>query len=204
MSVVELNVSGTRIEVLRSTLEKSDFFRAMLDRPELQIRGDDGSIFVDEDPDDFRALLKILRGRESAVKGSLFNHLIDYYQVSSCISLSPPPEPLKLEINRQTFIQSYVQQDTWFAFTLPANTERFDIQTTASDLIIDQLCVNEVRYTNTELSMLFDVIHVAPMRIWRSNKYFHEMHGERELRCQVSLKSDTSYKKCTITYLYYK
>lgn len=204
MRVVKLNVSGTRIEVLRSTLEKSDFFRAMLNRPELQVLGDDGSIFVDEDPDDFRALLKILRGRESAVKGSLFNHLIDYYQVPSYASRSPPPEPSKLEISRQIFTQSYVQEDTCFGFTIPVNTERLDIQTTASDVTLDQLCVNAMRYTGSEISMLFDVIHVASACIWRSNKYFHEMHGERELRCQMSLKSDTSYKNCTITYLYYR
>lgn len=50
MSLVDLNLSGTRFTVYRDVLMKNDYFKKLLSYPEMQIKDDKGAIFIQRSP----------------------------------------------------------------------------------------------------------------------------------------------------------
>jgi len=58
-----LNIGGMKFHATRATMERSEFFGAMLDRSSKTHFESDGSIFIDRDGTHFRHILNYLRDK---------------------------------------------------------------------------------------------------------------------------------------------
>lgn len=160
MSIVKLNVGGYPCQVLSSTLEKSEFFKILLARPEMQTLTNEGDIFIDEDPDDFKIILKLLRGYiYTETLNDNIVRLIDYYQISTPL---PSSEPIRLVMDTNNIYStgsSFGQRSHIMRILLPPDFESFHIIIHPNDhgyqINLVSIEIDETEYSYSEYNILF-------------------------------------------------
>ncbi len=176
MSIVKLNVGGYLCQVLSSTLEKSEFFKILLARPEMQTLTNEGDIFIDEDPDDFKIILKLLRGYiyTDALNDNILR-LIDYYQITTPLS---PSEPKRLVmdnmiINTTGHFLGMRSADMTFVL-VPQGFESFHIIVNSNihgrEIELAAIEINDIKYYNYEHFTLFSQKKRNGKTIYEANK----------------------------------
>lgn len=155
--IVRLNVGGTPFLVNANTLQQSEFFSILLNREEMQTRTENGEIFINEDPEDFRLILRVLRHPEIPVKQEnldIIEPLLEYFQI-----------PMELNILSEDKRELYTyclshrfQTERFVNCLLPGKNiqiHEFHINMKSSSIIIWEFKIEQTMYRSGAIELLF-------------------------------------------------
>ncbi len=111
LSIVLLNVGGTIFQTRKTTLLQSEYFKILLDDEKFGdgCKNNDGSYFIDEDPELFKHLLNKLRHPDYEFPNLLnpgLNKLASFYMIPSVKNLSDQPKKIVMGKKSFTIINS--------------------------------------------------------------------------------------------------